>query len=70
MTHRPSGSKKLVGFGVGFHGWQWNGSPPRDIDPGDIKWISDEEFWYLKTMWPDRIYDLTPKRNDCNVYCP
>jgi hypothetical protein len=53
--------KKLVGFGLSLRDWTWMGTPPRDFDPGDIKWISEEEFWYLKTMWPDCIFDLTPK---------
>ena len=55
---------KLVGFGMRLENWRWMGSAPRDFDPGDIKRLSEEEFWYLKTMWPEHIYDLTPKPHD------
>ncbi len=61
--------QKLVGFGLQLHNWVWMGSRSRDFDPGDVKWISTEEFWYLKTMWPDHIFDLTPKRGGFNDFC-
>ena len=52
--------KKFVGFRMKLSGWTWMGSQPRDFDPGDIAWLSEEEYWYLKTTWPDHIFDLTP----------
>lgn len=55
---------KVIGFGMRIENWRWMGSSPVDIDPGDIRRMSEEEFWYLKTMWPDSIYDLTPKTFD------
>lgn len=55
---------KLIGFGMRLQNWSWMGSPPCDLDPGDVKRLSEEEYWYLKTMWPDYIYNLTPKPSD------
>ena len=59
--------KKLVGFGMGIYDWKWHGGPPRSFDPGDLAWLSEEEFWCLKTLWPDYIYNLTPIR-EANRY--
>lgn len=55
MTTRPG--QKLVGFGVRIERLGHR----RNIDPGDIYWISEAEYWELKNQWPDRIYDLTSK---------
>ena len=47
---------KVVGIGLHLEIWG------RQLHSGDISRIPEEDYWYLKTMWPDRIYDLTPRR--------
>lgn len=47
---------KVVGLGLHLEIWG------RQLHSGDIIRIPEEDYWYLKTMWPDRIYDLTPKK--------
>jgi hypothetical protein len=54
-----SDNYKLVGFGMRLENFMG-----KDYDPGDIARLSDSDFWYLKTMWPDAIFDLTPVRRD------
>lgn len=50
---------KLVGFDMRLENFMG-----RDYDPGDVVRLSDSDFWYLKTMWPDAIFNLTPVQRD------
>ena len=47
---------KVVGIGLHLEIWG------RQLHSGDIIRIPEEDYRYLKTMWPDHIYDLTPKK--------